>query len=1846
MKKLFRNSRCFLNRIIAYSVALTVVLGLCFAMAKNVYAADAGDSNDEIDMSRWMSYMPDDIQITRLNMPGTHDAGMYNADISITYKRAFYETQSVNIAKQLTYGSRVFDIRLGTMNMGTRNAMNLIVHHSGGLAKLAEKDQKDDEKNKYLKLWNVFESVDGFLSTHESETVILFLQPHDKTADEAEAILKEFKPLITGETHPYYERFIYYPKGAPVPKLGDVRGKCVVIFDEHNRTKYEDHCISGAVDKIEYFENMMDYAEKNPPANKPSVINTDTFTQEKLGNPPYDEDDKKEGYTQGDPQVKFVYMSSQFPGLPNSTPRVVSSSTMPHFAKREWKTETRYGWVFLDYLNGSKKCKVPTLLQNIAKSNQGSINYYADINNKYGCDLNVADISLIGKDSQNYSLELNYAKLYKLNPKLTASGDVLKYSVVGLPLYSPNNLKYEYTLVVNKESCSTVPTDSDINDEYKVLDGKWSARQQRDSIDLIRAVTSMPMEIEWRYSDGTPFTEPENREAFFKICRELQIKQTSSSGVSSDVKIVDTYDTVKNPYLLEFQKEGSPKAYYKTKVMNLTKYNEKGEEYQYELVGVKFDPRKVSPATNYSWKIEQGSEGQQRLIIEVHSVFNKVTVPGSTKWYDNHDFFGKRDNAFRNGLQLLRIDKYISGSDTPYPDFKIPTITKKYGDFIEFNTRTSKYNPDGTEFEKYLYNYPGEAGHYNLELSTEDNKAYYILNAPTDFTVVWNFGDGEEKTIPASYESGLTMKFSGYNGKSFELSAKNDNPGEYDWKSDEKTVELFWPNSNKGEYFYSFDEHRLNTIKTTLSEKFDVSTGTIMDVDSDGYPVRHFMMYCDSVNADKKIISGNVQWNDGLLGLSHDSKNYINLYRKAKDSEEKTDISSQLIWDSNTNHFYAALDKYEEDGVTEITYTVVPKEETDKYKLTKGTGEYDYIYTKLISVSIVPTDDSLPIPEGTTIKLMRNGSEVPSEEIKGSNPYTELPIADKNNNQYEYSAEIVPPTGYLVDFVNTETSKTTGDVTISVAFYKQADNLEIPVELDLVTDDGIEAFGTYQFSIDGSSDEGSLTMEPIELKNENGYKGKFVLDNSKLKDAKTPYYFDVYQIVGDSQGVEYDSSISCIKIEVKYLNGNKIYDAQWGEWVLEEDVMVWKPLEGVSASKFTNRIGYIPARLKIEGLKHISAVAGGSVDITLPDASFTYELSVNEGKSSESILRNATVNTNNTDKTKDIIFGTDEDPIYWYEPGELTLHVAAVYSGQKGWYYDTTPYSINVKVEKDGTNQLKVASISFDDRLTDKSIFQKYSEVKYAIPVKKVLEGTDSTAEIFKFVLQDKTDDTITKNTTITGAGTSAFNPITYYEPGDYEYTVYEDYPDGGIDWLYDPFAKSYTVKVARDDATGALKIDTDNMQSESVTTFVNEYGKQPIPVNVYWMDAKAASGTKPHRPSEISCKLLSDGVTVAGSRSITGDASTNEWSYKTEALNYNKLVSGQKMEIDYSLDIDDAIQSIGDYYDVDWFGDARNGFTIICMEKWAFDTIDIPVRVEWIDGNNKQNRRPSAVNAEIIQDPFLWESDSISFSVSNGWKNTFENLPKYYLDEDDQRQEIEYSLSPYQVSGYSLSVSYDDTKDEYVLKYTLKEIPPKDNPNHNNSGTSSNSQIVVEKMHTLYFETNGGTPVNKTNSISVPEGQIVELNNYVTAKDGRVFTGWYLDKDLNIRLEKLKIEKDTTVYAGWAVIKVPLKDMAGGKEIELPEGYNGTSNEKATNDKNDYLIDEKDFAKVKSDSVIDNPDMKNRIMKEIQVSDSGSAAEGNALIQALLARAGIGVAILAAAALAVMLFKKKKFFD
>ncbi len=170
-----------------------------------------GDKN--VQGNNWMSCLPDDMLITDVSIPGTHDAGTqhtFNSNDSA-------QCQQLSIMDQLTSGVRYFDLRTGNPTPPATGGLDTlkIVH---GMALCVYKGDT-------LTIGKIMQWIYNFLDQNPKETVIIQPMPMPQVGellDLHQLAYEFFRNEVRNHRNRYY-------LGDHVPTLGEVRGKILII---------------------------------------------------------------------------------------------------------------------------------------------------------------------------------------------------------------------------------------------------------------------------------------------------------------------------------------------------------------------------------------------------------------------------------------------------------------------------------------------------------------------------------------------------------------------------------------------------------------------------------------------------------------------------------------------------------------------------------------------------------------------------------------------------------------------------------------------------------------------------------------------------------------------------------------------------------------------------------------------------------------------------------------------------------------------------------------------------------------------------------------------------------------------------------------------------------------------------------------------------------------------------------------------------------------------------------------------------------------------------------------------------------------------------------------------------------------------------------------------------------------------------------------------------------------------------------------------------------------------------------------------------------------------------------
>lgn len=154
-------------------------------------------------MNEWMKNIPDNIRISDINIPGTHDSCSKN--IRLSY---FSKCHDSSIPEQLNMGIRYLDIRLEKVDGKLKTVHGIV-------------DCYTPSGNREKLLFDrVLEDCTAFLKKNPSEAVMLSIKRDDGVS--SEETFDTFFENYAEQNHIWYRE-------NRIPELGEVRGKIVLL---------------------------------------------------------------------------------------------------------------------------------------------------------------------------------------------------------------------------------------------------------------------------------------------------------------------------------------------------------------------------------------------------------------------------------------------------------------------------------------------------------------------------------------------------------------------------------------------------------------------------------------------------------------------------------------------------------------------------------------------------------------------------------------------------------------------------------------------------------------------------------------------------------------------------------------------------------------------------------------------------------------------------------------------------------------------------------------------------------------------------------------------------------------------------------------------------------------------------------------------------------------------------------------------------------------------------------------------------------------------------------------------------------------------------------------------------------------------------------------------------------------------------------------------------------------------------------------------------------------------------------------------------------------------------------
>ncbi|WP_114822207.1 phosphatidylinositol-specific phospholipase C [Chryseobacterium sp. KLBC 52] len=152
-----------------------------------------------IEMNSWMSGLQDNISLSKISIPGTHDSG---ARVDAPVVSGTAKTQDLSIAEQLNAGVRFLDIRC-------RHIDNAFTIHHGAIYQNLNFD-------------DVLNACYAFLNSHPSETIIMSVKEEYDASNTTRSFEQTFDSYVQKNPSKW-------DLGANIPTLGAVRGKIKLL---------------------------------------------------------------------------------------------------------------------------------------------------------------------------------------------------------------------------------------------------------------------------------------------------------------------------------------------------------------------------------------------------------------------------------------------------------------------------------------------------------------------------------------------------------------------------------------------------------------------------------------------------------------------------------------------------------------------------------------------------------------------------------------------------------------------------------------------------------------------------------------------------------------------------------------------------------------------------------------------------------------------------------------------------------------------------------------------------------------------------------------------------------------------------------------------------------------------------------------------------------------------------------------------------------------------------------------------------------------------------------------------------------------------------------------------------------------------------------------------------------------------------------------------------------------------------------------------------------------------------------------------------------------------------------
>ena len=743
-------------------------------------------------------------------------------------------------------------------------------------------------------------------------------------------------------------------------------------------------------------------------------------------------------------------------------------------------------------------------------------------------------------------------------------------------------------------------------------------------------------------------------------------------------------------------------------------------------------------------------------------------------------------------------------------------------------------------------------------------------------------------------------------------------------------------------------------------------------------------------------------------------KDDVAVIRTVKNKREKTEVSVNKTWigkklssvkvklladgkkvdevtlneQNNWKHTFTNLNKYKDDGKTEIKYTVEEEKINGYDTEIKENSKNDFTITNKNTEKVkIPVEkkwednnnqDGKRVKE-IVVRLLQDGIPTTNvlklnEQNNWKGEFTDLDKYNAQGNEIKYTVkEETVVEGYDTEIIAGQVDGALGYI---IKNKHNVEKTEIPVEKKWIGPASVEEVTVKLFA------DGVDTGKTLTLKKSENWKGKFT-NLDKYKNGK-----EIVYTIKEAKVEGYES-----KVEGNAKDGFVITNKNVEKTEIPvEKKWLGKALKEVEVKLLANGKEVQTAKLnEANSWKHTFKDLpkydenGKEITYTVKEVAIEGYESKIEGNAKDGFV----ITNKNLAKT--------EVPVEkkWIGKAVNEIEVKLLANGKEvqtaklneanSWKYtfkDLPVYDDNGKEIEYTVKEVAIEGYEskIEGNAKDGFVITNKNLAKTEVPVEKKWIGKAVNEIEVKLLANGKEVQTAKLN-----------------EANSWKHT-FKDLP------VYDDNGKEITYTVKEVAIEGYESKIEGNAKDGFVITNKN-LAKTEVPVEKKWI-GKAVN--------EIEVKLLANGKEVQTAK--LNEA--NSWKHTFKDL---PVYDDNGKEIVYTVK-EVAIEG----YESKIEGNAKDGFIITNRNV---EKTEIPVEKKWIGKVLKEIEVQLLANGKEIQ--------NVKLNEGNSWKHTFKDLPVY----DDNGKEITYTVKETKVEGYESKIE-GNAKDGFVI--TNKEIPKK----------------------------------------------------------------------------------------------------------------------------------------------------------------------------------------------------------